>query len=121
MKYLKLIVAILVLMIAATGSAWADHGRFRSHVFVGVGVGPYWDPWYYYPPPAYYYPPPVYYYPPPPVVYASPPVYVERARSPAPSANNYWYYCAASKRYYPYVTECPGGWRRVAPTPPDSR
>ena len=129
MKYLKLIIAVLVLMAAATGSALADRGHFqsqsghfqthashfhghpghfRSRVFVGFGFDPFWYPWYYYP----YYPPPV--------VYSSPPVYMEQGQSPVPSTN-YWYYCPGSSRYYPYVTECPGGWQQVVPVPPDSR
>jgi len=29
--------------------------------------------------------------------------------------SNYWYYCADSQAYYPYVKECPGGWQQVAP------
>ena len=28
-----------------------------------------------------------------------------------------WYYCDASKSYYPYVSSCPGGWRAVPATP----
>lgn len=110
MKTLKTIVALLVLLPAAAGSAWADHdhgGHFHSHVF--IGFGPYWGPYWYYPPPSYYYQAPV--------VIQSPPVYVEQAANPAPAAN-YWYYCAASRRYYPYVNDCPGGWQQVAPTPP---
>lgn len=125
MKYLKLIVALLVLMAAGTGSTLADrghfqsqpghfqtgqfhghHGHFRSHVFVGFGFDPFWYPWYYSPPPV--------------VVYSPPPVYVEQGQNSATSGN-YWYYCAESGRYYPYVTECPGGWHAVMPTPPDSR
>jgi hypothetical protein len=71
----------------------------------------------------YYYPP---YYPPyyssyyPPVQQA--PVYVEQDPQGAPSAQQsapagYWYYCADSRAYYPYVKECPAGWQRVAPQP----
>ena len=124
MKYLKLIIIALVLITSGAGSALADRGHFRSqpghsqtgqfhghqghfrsHVFVGIGFDPFWYPWYYYPPS---------------VVYSSPPVYVEQGQSPAPSVN-YWYYCAESGRYYPYITECPGGWQQVVPTPPDSR
>jgi len=33
----------------------------------------------------------------------------------APAQSSYWYYCAESKTYYPYVKECPGGWQRVTP------
>lgn len=28
------------------------------------------------------------------------------------------YYCEEAKAYYPYVQQCPGGWRQVTPTPP---
>ena len=109
---------ILLLGLAASGSAFAwGHGGVRFGFYVGVPIGaPYW----YYPPYAYPYP---YYYP-PVVSVASPPVYVEQpggAAQPAPApapAQNYWYYCAASKAYYPYVKECAGGWQRVAPQPP---
>lgn len=44
-----------------------------------------------------------------------PPVYVERADAGAPAQPQPWYYCDASGTYYPYVKECPGGWRAVAP------
>jgi hypothetical protein len=51
-------------------------------------------------------------YPDPPVVMApSPRVYLE------PSPPHYWYYCDASQAYYPYVPQCPGGWRAVSPAP----
>lgn len=115
MKYLKSIATALVLMTAATGIAWAQHGHYHDHFRsrVYIGVGPFWDPWFYAPPPTYYYPPPV--------VYTSPPVYIEQAPSPAPAASSYWYYCPEAKRYYPYVKDCPGGWQQVAPTPPNSR
>lgn len=113
MKFLKTIIASLLLMTAAAGSAWADHGHYgghsRSHVFLGFNFGPYWGPGYY--------PPPVYYYP-PVVVQQAPPVYIEQSQpAPVPDAS-YWYYCPAAKRYYPYVRECPSGWQQVAPTPP---
>lgn len=55
---------------------------------------------------------------------ASAPTYVEQApaasapaQAAASSANAYWYYCAQSQGYYPYVRECPGGWQPVAPQP----
>ena len=119
MQILKAIVASLVLMSAATGSAWAQHGyygrdHFHSNVYLGFGVGPYWGPGWYGPPPAYYYPPTV--------VVQQPPVYVEQVQAapaaPAAEASNYWYYCPPAKRYYPYVTQCPSGWQQVSPTPP---
>ena len=95
------------------------------HVYVGGGYhyhygyrGPhYYAPYYgyygYYGP-AYYYSP-GYYYPPPQTVYAEPETTVVQA--PA----NYWYYCAAAKAYYPYVSNCPGGWEAVPAQTPQAR
>jgi hypothetical protein len=62
LKYMKLLVVALVVVMAGLSlSGTADaHGR----VFVGVGFGGYYGPAYPYYPPAYYYPPPAYYYPP---------------------------------------------------------
>jgi len=74
-------------------------------------------PWYYYPPVPYYYP----YYPPAVVVPGAPSAYVEQAPAQVYSTNpapaSVYYYCAASKAYYPYVRDCPGGWEQV-PTQP---
>jgi len=88
------------------GGYYYDYGG--GHVLLGLG---YW-PWYY--PPAYYYYP---YYP-QAVAPAAPPVYVERADEQAAPQSAYWYYCADTKGYYPYVTQCAGGWQRVSPQPP---
>ncbi len=110
----------------ASSAAWADHGHYRGHsgVRFGVVIGSPWG-WPYYQPGPYYYPERYYsegpyyrpYYPPQVVVQPAP-VYVERTDlSVAPPAQNYWYYCAAAKGYYPYVRECPGGWQPVAPQP----
>jgi hypothetical protein len=63
--------------------------------------------WYFYPAPVYPYPNP---WEPPPVVVAPP---VETA-----PPTQYWYYCEASRAYYPYVATCPGGWKQVPATPP---
>jgi len=132
MKLIKLgLVALLV--VCGTSSAWARHGGVV--VGVGVGFGPgYWGPGYYrpygyYPPYAPYYPP-YYpgYYPPVVVQHVDPPVYVEQPlaapvqpASAAPgagsAANQFWYYCVASKTYYPYVKDCAGGWQAVSPQP----
>jgi hypothetical protein len=93
----------------ACGSAYAG-----GHVGVFIG-GPLYFP---------VAPVPYYYYPPPPVVAvpSAPPVYVEQGQVAAgpgqPSGN--WYYCDASRAYYPYVKQCPGGWREVAPQPEPS-
>lgn len=96
---------ILVLLAIVSENSWADH---RSHSHFGFYVG---IPWVF-PPPYYYYPPRVVVLPP-----APPPVYIEQAPAAAP-APSYWYYCEASRAYYPYVKDCPGGWMAVAPTPP---
>ena len=47
---------------------------------------------------------------------ASPPVYVERNDN-----SQDWYYCEQTRGYYPYVKECPGGWKRVPPAPPPAQ
>jgi len=102
-----LVVVITLLVSSATpADAWGHHGRF----FVGVGVGvPFWYPY------PYVYPYPV--YTPPVVVETSPPVYVQRESPPESQSQYYWYYCQSSQAYYPYVTECPGGWLQVVPQP----
>jgi Family of unknown function (DUF6515) len=41
--------------------------------------------------------------------------------APQPSASATWYYCESSKTYYPYVSQCPEGWRAVPATPPQMR
>ena len=111
MKKATLAVLALVACAIASSSAWAHGGRggVRFGVFVGGPV--YWGPGYW--GPAYYYPPPYY---PPPEYPASPPVYIERDDGPA-SAQGFWYYCEQSRGYYPYVKECPAGWKRVPPAP----
>lgn len=57
----------------------------------------------------------------PPVVVAPPPVYVQpppRVYVQPPPPQPYWYYCDNPPGYYPYVQQCPGGWRQVNPVPP---
>lgn len=122
MKLIKLLIALALLGVLGMGSAWADRGRHgggRSHLGVTIGI-PWGGPWYY--PPSYYYPP---YYP-PVVVQPQPQVYIQQQPVPAAPAEpvaaapaNYWYYCAAAKGYYPYVKDCPDGWQKVLPQPPD--
>jgi len=100
--------AMLGMLASAPALAW-HHGG--GHVRFGVVIGGPFYPWGYYPP----------YYPYPPAVVTvpvTPPTYIEQGdarASPQPSGT--WYYCAASKTYYPYVKECPAGWQRVAPQP----
>src|SRR5215472_13552706 len=118
MRKLSSVVILIIALIAVSATpslAW-HHGR--SHVFIGVGVGPWWGPPYWYP---YYYPyyyPPYYGYAPPPVVVQEPPVYVQQPAvaapaAPAPSAQSvetFWYYCPSAKGYYPSVSTCPEAW-----------
>src|SRR5882672_4396988 len=105
--------AILTLSAALLGAA-ASAPAFAWHhggVRFGVVIGAPFYPWYY--PPYYYYPP----YPPAVAAPAAPTTYIEQGGAqPAPSQrSSYWYYCEASKTYYPYVKECPAGWLRVIP------
>jgi len=62
----------------------------------------------------YFYPAPVYPYPspwePPAVELVSPPT------DAPPPATQFWYFCRASNKYYPYVAACPGGWEQVPAT-----
>jgi hypothetical protein len=110
--------SVMLTAAAASSSAWAHHFHYGPHV--GVYVGPAFG-WGWYEP---------YYYPPPPVVVvpATPPTYVEQAppqevQPAAPqndSPSGYWHYCPKPEGYYPYVKQCPRGWQRVAPRPPQS-
>ena len=89
------------------GHRHRDHGfrhGFRGpRVRVGIGLGTFWGPYWGEGPD---WPHDVY----PPVV-APPPVVVQ----PSP---HYWYYCDSAQAYYPYVPQCPAGWRPVTPPPP---
>ncbi len=102
--------------VAATlllGASVAAYGHGSVHWSVGIGVP---GPWYY-PAPAYA---PYPYYPPAVVVPPAPSAYVEQAPTGSYSTRpvqSFYYYCAASKSYYPYVRDCPGGWEQV-PTQP---
>ena len=113
-KWIGMLVLLAVLILASTvpGYTWRGGGVFISPSIV-VPFGPWWRPYrgpisYAYP---YTYP---YAYP-----YAYPPVVVQPApqvpvQLPPPQ---YWYYCDNPQGYYPYVRQCPGGWRAVSPTP----
>jgi hypothetical protein len=91
------------------GHGHKGHGHGGSRVFISprlvVPFGPYWRPYW----EAYPYPPVV--IAPSPRVYAQP-------LPPAQLPPVYWYYCDAAQAYYPYIQQCPGGWRPVAPMPP---
>jgi hypothetical protein len=95
-------------LVCASGVAHAA----RVGVFIGGGG-------YYYAPGPYYYPYPAPVVVPVPVP-AAPQEYVEQgpsAAAPAPDAaqqgNGTWYFCDATKSYYPYVKQCSSGWRPV--------
>ncbi len=124
-----LAIAALLIGVVAAGEASAQYRRHHHGPRVSIGIGfgfgapfaayPYFAPYYapFYSP--FYHPA---YYPAPVVVQQQAPVYVEQNPQPAPSAQpsapaGYWYYCADSGAYYPYVKECPAGWQRVAPQP----
>ncbi len=70
----------------------------RSAFFFGLGVGVLVTAPFSYAPA---YPYPVYAYPSYPLPPVQPPVY--------------WYYCQNPAGYYPYVSQCPGGWLTVVP------
>ncbi|MGH8703942.1 MAG: hypothetical protein ACREUO_00830 [Burkholderiales bacterium] len=109
---MALTLTVFMLGFAVSESAYA-HGRRHGRVHFGFHIGvPLAWPYWYYPPPYYYYEPRVV------VVPSAPTTYIERESAPAAPAPQYWYYCADSNAYYPYVKHCPGGWQRVAPQPP---
>ena len=113
MTKLKITLASALLLFGALASgpalAW-HHGRGHVGVFIGAGPG-----WWGYP---YYYPYPYYAYP-PVVVQQAPTQYIEQADGAL--EQGYWYYCADSKAYYPYVKDCPAGWQKVVPQPQPAR
>ncbi|MFC5428946.1 hypothetical protein ACFPTO_09065 [Paraburkholderia denitrificans] len=120
----------VILGAIATAIACASGAAHAARWAVGVGVG---APWYY-PAPYYYAPGPVIVAPPP-----EPPVWIEQGQPPSgpadqaysqysqgpadaendPEADNSdtWYYCDASRTYYPYVKQCASGWRPVPAQP----
>ena len=107
------------------GHGWKGHGGHGGHgwggVGVTIGVGPYWWPYGYsygYPY-GYSYGYPYGYSYGYPYTY-TPPVYVQPSQQLSiqpPSSPPVWYYCDDPQGYYPYVQQCPGGWRTVAPSP----
>lgn len=72
--------------------------------------------WYFYPMPIYPYPDPYV----PPFVVVQPNPAPEPAAPAMQAPTQYWYYCEASKRYYPYVSNCAAGWKEVPATPPSA-
>jgi len=128
-QWIVLLVLLVALLVLSAGPGYAQrgghggghgghsghggHGRHHfghgGHGFIGVSVWPYWDPYWPYWGSYWgsYWGP----YGVPQVVAPSPQIYVQ----PAPTT---WYYCDDPQGYYPYVQQCPGGWRPVTPTPP---
>jgi len=132
MKAQNILFVLAVLLLAGAGNSWAG-GPVYGSVGVYVGPGAYWGPAY---PRPYYYPrafyPGLYPYPylygdpyynsaPVVVVPPTPQVYIEQGGAAAEPVENaaqqYWYFCKGSNKYYPYVKECPGGWQKVLPQP----
>lgn len=111
---------------------WYRHGRYWGGLDLVFGRhwGPWWDygwayPYYSYYPgyPGFYYPYYPYYYGRPEVAPAAPPTYIEREKPAAPAQTSKswpedWFYCPGSRSFYPYVKECPSGWKTVPATPP---
>jgi hypothetical protein len=114
----SLVILALLIVTVATGEAGGRHHRHggpRVFVGLGLGFGPAWYGYPYYP--YWYYPPPAYAYP-APVVVQQPTVYVEQAPVPpassAPAApTQYWYYCEPGGGYYPTVQSCTEPWVKV--------
>ena len=125
-RVLLALMAVLAGTIAAEPAyAWGrgGHGFYGAPFVAGALIGgaliASTYPYYYrpYAPYPYYYPP---YYPAPVVVQPQPTVYVEQPQqqfAPAPQTQGSWYYCPASRAYYPYVRDCASGWQQVAPQP----
>jgi hypothetical protein len=119
------LLAVLLFASAVPGYAWrgrhgfGGHGFHRFHRFggphigIGIGIGPFWGPYWGWGP---YWAP--YHYPyPPAVVQPAPPVYVQLSPPVStPPPPQYWYAWDNPKGYYPYVQQCSGGWRPVAPS-----
>ncbi len=110
MKKTVIIIAALALVLVAVVVPVYAHGGggFRGSIWIGPG---WWGPTYY-----PYYP---YYYNPPVVIQEPAPVY-EYEVPPVQEQPAYWYFCPDANNYYPYVKQCPGGWKRVNPAPPDT-
>jgi hypothetical protein len=107
-KCLSIIVLVATLLVAMPAFAGGTHWFFSFNIPFGFGWAPYaYGPWPY---PSPYVSPYAYPYSYP--IY-SPPIVVQP--QPAPTAS--WYYCENPQGYYPYVPQCPSGWRAVSPTP----
>ncbi|MCB1949373.1 hypothetical protein [Nitrosomonas sp.] len=124
-KLIFIFLAIPLTSILMCSQAAAHGGRIDRFNF-GIQFGypgyfgyGYYDPFFY--PPIYGYPPVVVPMTPPVIMQSTPPVYIQQQEQPVPgqSQTNYWYYCQDPDGYYPYVKQCPSGWLRVNPYPPE--
>jgi hypothetical protein len=115
--WMVMILAVLLVTSAIPGDAGV-RVFVRPSVVVPFGPyyapywGPYWAPYNY--PAVVVTPPPTVYVQPAPQAPAQP---APQAPAQPPSPSSFWYYCEDPQGYYPYVQQCPGGWRPVAPTP----
>lgn len=91
--------------------------KFRHQDYGGieysVGSPFFWPDFYYWP----YYSFPPYYSSSSIIMPATPPAYIDQGTVPysQPLAPSNMDYCSEPAGYYPYVTECPSGWRRIEP------
>ncbi|MFT4048199.1 MAG: OmpA family protein, partial [Solimonas sp.] len=109
MKKLLVLAFLFPLSAFARPPGGPGPGHGPGGVHIGIGFSGYYGPYYY--PYGYWGP---YYDYPPTVVYQQPDVVVQ-----APPTT-YWYYCDSAKAYYPYVQQCPEGWRAVPANPPQT-
>lgn len=123
-------ISVLLCGLGGLIGVFASSVALADRIGVGFYVGgpypygfyrPFYRPYFY---PYPYYPPVV--VAPPPVMLApeQAPVYVEQPtpqqapqQPAAAQASSYWYHCDKPEGYYPYIKECPGGWKAVEPTP----
>jgi hypothetical protein len=128
------VLAVVALLMVSAAPAEARslrrHSGFRSSF--GITIGPLWYPWFWVPPVypdpysypdryPYRYPDRYYdrYYEPPPVV-TPPRVYEQQVPAPQDQGGQTsWYSCQDPPGYYPYVSQCPGGWTKT-PSSPDT-
>lgn len=117
------LMAVAAIVLLSSGGAWADHGGHggwhggfhggHQHHWRGGG-GIYFGPTFFWPGYGAPFDDPLYNFPPAPAVVEPPPVYIERGDG-NPPPDKLWYYCEAAGAYYPYVRQCPGGWKAVVP------
>ena len=127
-RYVRISLAVVAVLFvcAVSGQAERYHGGggggrgWGPALGLGLGLGLwglshsyYYHPYYPYPYYGYYDTPPVIVQQPESEVYVQPPL---QAEEPI-----YWYYCQDPKGYYPYVKQCPDGWMKVVPSPPQSQ